>query len=151
MEGFNADWCVETSGDVFGPAFVGLLFKPGDSLTQEDIDGGVEKFAKWVKTVEARLASLPGVFFGGESINIGDFMLFALFSSCVKNEGANSAAFREALAGTLTEATNVNKWLDAMSAELNMYECIRKLPEMLGCAVVNNVTMLSGCSPIWLL
>ena len=127
MEGFNADWAVETAGDVFGPAFVGLLFKPGDSLAQEDIDGGVEKFAKWVKTVEARLASLPGVFFGGNSINIGDFMLFALFSSCVRNEGANSAAFREALVGTLSEATNVNKWLDAMTAELKDYLAERPL------------------------
>ena len=127
MEGFNADWAVESAGDVFGPAFVGLLFKPGDSLSQEDIDGGVEKFAKWVKTIEARLASLDGVYFGGNSINIGDFMLFALFSSCVRNDGANSAAFREALAATLTGAPNVNKWLDAMSSELTDYLAQRPL------------------------
>ena len=30
MEGYNADWAVETGADLFGPAFVGLYFKPGD-------------------------------------------------------------------------------------------------------------------------
>ena len=87
-------------------------------MTKEDIGGAVEKFGKWVKTLENRLASLDGVYFGANSINVGDFMLFGIFSSTVKNKSANSPDLRLALADTLAEAPNVRKWLDAMSSEL---------------------------------
>ena len=30
MEGYNADWAVDTLADAFGPALIGVLFKPGD-------------------------------------------------------------------------------------------------------------------------
>ena len=78
----------------------------------------MEKIGKWVKTLESRLASLDGVYFGANSINIGDFMLFGIFTSTVRNKSANSAPLREALEATLAEAPNVRKWLDAMSSEL---------------------------------
>ena len=87
-------------------------------MTKEDIGGAVEKFGKWVKTLENRLASLDGVYFGANSINVGDFMLFGIFSSTVKNKSANSPDLRLVLADTLAEAPNVRKWLDAMSSEL---------------------------------
>ena len=90
-------------------------------MTKEDIDGAVEKFTKWLKMLETRLASLEGVYFGGNSINIGDFSLFALFSSTVRNKAVNSAELQEALAATLVEAPHVGKWLDAMSTELRDY------------------------------
>ena len=90
-------------------------------MTKEDIGGAVEKFGKWVKTLENRLASLDGVYFGGNSINIGDFMLFGIFNSTVRNKSANSPDLRLALADTLAEAPNVRKWLDAMSSELKDY------------------------------
>ena len=90
-------------------------------MTKEDIGGAVEKFGKWVKTLENRLASLDGVYFGGNSINIGDFMLFGIFTSTVRNKSANSDDLRLALADTLAEAPNVRKWLDAMSSELKDY------------------------------
>ena len=61
-------------------------------MTKEDIEGAVEKFGKWVKTLENRLASLDGVFFGANSINVGDFMLFGIFSSTVRNKSANSSS-----------------------------------------------------------
>ena len=90
-------------------------------MTKEDIDGAVEKFTKWLKMLETRLASLEGVYFGGNSINIGDFSLFALFSSTVRNKAVNSVELQEALAATLVEAPHVAKWLDAMSTELRDY------------------------------
>jgi glutathione S-transferase len=90
-------------------------------VTKEDIDGAVEKFTKWLKMLETRLASLDGVYFGGNSINIGDFSLFALFSSTVRNKAVNSVELQEALAATLVEAPHVVKWLDAMSTELRDY------------------------------
>lgn len=90
-------------------------------MTKEDIDGAVEKFTKWLKMLETRLASLEGVYFGGNSINIGDFSLFALFSSTVRNKAVNSVELQEALAATLVEAPHVGKWLDAMSTELRDY------------------------------
>ena len=90
-------------------------------MTKEDIDGAVEKFTRWLKMLETRLASLEGVYFGGNSINIGDFSLFALFSSTVRNKAVNSVELQEALAATLVEAPHVGKWLDAMSTELRDY------------------------------
>ena len=90
-------------------------------MTKEDIDGAVEKFTKWLKILETRLASLEGVYFGGNSINIGDFSVFALFSSTVKNKSVNSPDLQEALEATLAGAPHVGKWLDAMSSELRDY------------------------------
>lgn len=78
----------------------------------------MEKFVKWVNTLESKLACLDGVYFGANSINIGDFMLFGIFTSTVRNKSSNSAPLREALEATLAEAPNVRKWLDAMSSEL---------------------------------
>ena len=74
-----------------------------------------------MKTLEARLASLDGVYFGANSMNIGDFCLFGFFKSTVRNESANSAALMEALEATLADTPNVRKWLDAMSSELRDY------------------------------
>ena len=90
-------------------------------MTKEDIDGAVEKFTKWLKILETRLASLEGVYFGGNSINIGDFSLFALFSSTVRNKAVNCPRLQEALEATMSEAPHVGKWLDAMSSELRDY------------------------------
>ena len=71
--------------------------------------------------LENRLKEQEGAYFGGNKINIGDFMIFAFFSSCVTNENVQSPPLREGLEAKLQGLTNVKKWQDAMTAEMKDY------------------------------
>ena len=113
-----ADWAMDTLGDIFKPDVLGKFFSPGDSVTEEAINETAATFAKWVAVLENRLKDLDGDFFGGKKLNVGDFMIFAFFCSCVTNENVNSPALRDGLAASLNGLENVNKWLSAMNVEM---------------------------------
>ena len=75
--------------------------------------------------LENRLKETEGTYFGGNKINIGDFMIFAFFCSCVTNENVNSPPLRDGLVAKLQGLTNVKKWQDAMTAEMKDYLAAR--------------------------
>ena len=112
MEGYNADWAMDTLGDIFVPQVMGKYFLPADNVTEENIKEVTDKFTSWINVLENRLKLMKGDFFGGEKLNVGDIMVFAFFCSAISNEHVNCPALRDACASQLAGKPNVTKWHD---------------------------------------
>ena len=118
MEGYHADWAIDTLGDIFQPTFMGKYFLPAENVTEENITEVADKFGTWVKVLENKLKTMEGDFFGGKTMNVGDIMIFAFFCSAISNENVNCPALRDACAKKLEDTPNVAKWHDAMAHEM---------------------------------
>ena len=64
---------------------------------------------------------MPGNFFGGDKLNIGDIMIFAFFCSAISNEHVNCPPLRDACAAKMASKQNVTKWHDLMAHEMKDY------------------------------
>ena len=115
-DAYEDDWALANQADLWGPDF-GLKFLK-DELEQADIDHVVNKFTKWNKVVEAKLADLGArKFIGGKKPSVGDFMTFAMYSNFVFNENTRIASMRATLQSKVDDTPHVKAWVQRMQEE----------------------------------
>ena len=117
--GYEDDWAIGHFGDIFVKDFYPLWFK--DELTNEQIEGASEKFAKWNKVVENKLQSLGTNFIGGSKPSCGDFITFSVYTSHILNENTKRKDLKETLRSEMAETPAVMAWVKRMKEELKDY------------------------------
>ena len=110
MARYYSDSAVEaTFGDLITREFY-PKFMQDDPVSEDDIKFCVERFVKYHAGLEKQLAAHGGQYIAGESISVGDFVVFSAHTNSALNTSCKHADLCKALDASVEQFPLVSKW-----------------------------------------